>query len=104
MSKQLEGWEALEKRPQGISEEEKQAAMDADHQWNMQLARTFQTDSGKAVLDRWKRGTLEKRLDLMLTNPMTGQKYPIPQEAIFARIGEENFVKDILTRIERAKQ
>ena len=93
---------SMEKKER-VSSEERAAALASDKQWNLHLARTFQTESGRIVLEKWKRLTVERRMDLILTNPVTGQRQPNPQEAIFARIGEENFIKDILTRIERAK-
>ena len=93
---------SMEKKER-VSSEEREAALESDKQWNLHLARTFQTESGRIVLEKWKRLTVERRMDLILTNAVTGQRQPNPQEAIFARIGEENFIKDILTRIERAK-
>ena len=93
---------SMEKKER-VSSEEREAALESDKQWNLHLARTFQTESGRIVLEKWKRLTVERRMDLILTNPVTGQRQPNPQEAIFARIGEEHFIKDILTRIERAK-
>ena len=94
---------SMEKKER-VSSEEREAALESDKQWNLHLARTFQSESGRIVLEKWKRLTVERRIDLILTNPQTGQRHPNPQEAIFARLGDENFIKDILTRIERAKQ
>nr|AKH47353.1 hypothetical protein [uncultured marine virus] len=104
MNQPKEGWEALNRKDTAPTEKEIQAAKEKDRQFNLDLHKTFNTAPGKKVLAHFKRLTIDRRIDLILTNPMTGQKYPNPQEAIFARVGEENFIKDILTRIERAKK
>ena len=102
--KPLEGWSVLESRQNKVlTEEEKEEAVNQENLFNIDLAKTFNTENGKRVLARWKRTTTEQRISLVLVNPTTGQRYENPTQAIFARIGEENFIKDILTRIERAK-
>ena len=102
--KPLEGWALIENRQNKVlTEAEKEEAVNQENLFNIDLAKTFASETGKRVLERWKRTTVERRLDLVLINPTTGQRYPNPDQAIFARIGEDNFIKDILTRIERAK-
>lgn len=99
-------WEDLERGKKELTEEEKaerQQQLEKENLFNIALAKTFSSDHGKIVLERWKRTTTEQRISLVLTNPQTGQRYPNPDSAVYARIGEENFIKDILTRIERAK-
>ena len=96
-------WDELERKPGNASEAERLEGQNKEAQFNKDLAKTFSSDSGMKVLERWKKGTVEKRIDMVLTNPHTGVKYPQPAEAIFARVGEENFIKDIIKRIERAK-
>lgn len=81
----------------------KERALSIEEKFNNTLANLFDTDAGKIVLDRWKRTTLEKRVDFLITDTVTARKQEKPHSILFAEIGAENFVKDIVERIRRSK-
>lgn len=96
-------WEELERKPGNVSEAERLEGKNKEEDFDKHLVRAFQSDSGKIVWERWKRTILDKRIDIIMTNPATGAKQGTPQELIFAKVGEENFIKDIQARMERVK-
>lgn len=95
------GWDLVNQKKGEPTEQEK-AAIEADKQFNLNLAKMFNTEPGKKVLEEWERRTYKRRIPLTLSNPATGQVYGNPEAARIARVAENNFILDILARIEKS--
>ncbi len=95
------GWDLVNKKKGEPTDQEK-AALEADKQFNLTLAKMFNTAPGKKVLKEWEKRTYKRRIPLTLSNPATGQVYGNPEAARIARVAENNFILDILARIEKA--